>query len=262
MGDFLRTPGVERHGRLDCETPQSALESYCSILEASPRDLKRRFAEFDLEATYGDQLLGPPSEEVVYRGVLNREERRFQPLECCWFHATRALPGTAFSKGILPTSQVANDLWQLVRTCDPTPPPETTWTRFRQAVESEQLGHSSSLYGLKLKLPGPFAFLIQEELDHLGQTTSVDYFKSAETIEDICLCYEAYFGRPLLPAVQARTQPCVVKFVARLPERVMDTVALYLYLHQQGRPAFKVNTCFDGKGVAVQPDQVLSITWR
>ena len=198
----------------------------------------------------------------MLRVGLNESARGWEPAETCWFHATRALTNATFgSQGILPVSQNADALWRMLRGVDPQPPADSAWDQFRSLVENEELGESSTKYMIKQKLPGPFAFLIREELDYFGETRSVNYFAASETIEDICLCYERAFGRDLLTPYRAATRPCVVKFVDPRPERVMGTVARYIYAQEHGEDAYSVNTCFDSRGVAIRPDQILDIEW-
>jgi hypothetical protein len=171
--------------------------------------------------------------------------------------------GTDFtSQGIRPTSEIVDHLWALLRKVDPDPPTDVEWASFRSAVEEDRIGHWSNLYGLKVRhQSGPFAFLIREELFHCGETHSVNYFRSPETVEDICLCYEEMFKRPLLPAFLRQTRPCIVSFSDSRPSRVMDTVALYLYRHHKREAAFRENTCFDGGGIAIRPDQISGVEW-
>lgn len=241
------------------------MASFCGIVGLSPDELCARFGAFDLEAICESQQFGAPAEEVVFRNVLGERERRCEPGSIRWFHATRALPDTDFrAKGILPTNGIVDYLWTLLRRIDPTPPTDTDWTSFRRAVEEGRLGHWSSLYCLKVKnerMSGPYAFLIREELFHFGETNSVNYFRSPETVEDLCLCYEQVFKRPLLPAFLESARPCIVAFTDVRPARVMDTVALYLYRHFKDEEAFKVNACFDAHGCAIRPDQIDGMEW-
>ena len=41
----------------------------------------------------------------------------------------------------------------------------------------------------------------------------------------------------------------------------MPTVMLYLYRHHRGEEALEVNTCFDGRGVAIAAEQVINVEW-
>lgn len=251
-----------RRGRLDCHTRTSAIESFSTITGVKSSALRSRLAVFDLEAHFKDLQTWEEPDDVLLRVGLDGQEQSWEPAEICWFHATRVPTNTAFrSQGILPASKSADALWASLRTIDPQPPDEAEWSRFRSLVEGGQLGEWSEKYAIKQKLAGPFAFLIREELDHLGETNSVDYLAAPESIEDICLCYETAFGRQLLDAYRAATRPCVVKFVDWRPERVMGTVARYIYAQEHDGVAFDVNTCFDGKGVAIRPEQILDVEW-
>ena len=228
----------------------------------NPSALRSRLAAFDLEAHCKDLRTREQPDDVLLRIGLDGQERVWEPAEICWFHATRVPRSTDFrARGILPVSQSANTLWATLRAIDPQPPADSEWAQFRSLVESGQLGEWADKYAIKQKLPGPFAFLIREELDHFGETGSVDYFAAPETIEDICLCYEMVFGPDLLGTYRAATRPCVVKFVDPRPERVMGTVARYIYAQEHGEDAHDVNTCFDSKGIAIRPDQILDVQW-
>jgi len=199
---------------------------------------------------------------VVWEQLYDQTERLWEPAEICWFHATRILPTVDFSaNGILPVSALADSIWAMLRSIDPAPPTEGEWLEFRALVEKGALGDCSRLYGIKMKQPGPFAFLIREELDHLDESGSVNYLRCPETVEDICICYEQTFGRPLLPAFLTSTRPCIVKFADPRPESVMGVVAFYLYRHARGLPAFRCNTCLDSRGAPISPDQILDVEW-
>lgn len=249
-------------GRLDCGSPDLALLSFSQIVGVQPEEVQRRCRSFDLQDYYESASPNAPAWDVVYQELFSEAERRRQPAAICWFHATRTTSNVDFATaGILPTVAIANQLWQVLRRIDPEPPPDHEWADFRRSVEAGASGHWSGLYGIKIKHGGPFGFLIREELSHLGQTSSVNYLRCPETVEDICICYEECFGHPLLQAYLAATRPCIVKFIDRRPARVLSTVALYLYRRVHGQAAYEVNTCFDSQGVAIGGDQVLGIEW-
>lgn len=248
--------------RLDCHTPETAMQSLVSILGIRTDELRERFIAFDLESYFKMTGCREEVEDVLLRLAAGSEGCISKPSDTCWFHAARVPSTTDFeSRGILPVSQNADALWTTLRSVDPQPPGDADWLEFRTHVEEGRIGHWSWLYAIKQKYPGPFAFLIREELDHFGDTRSVDYFACPESIADICHCYAEVFHRELLAAYQAATTPCVVKFVDTRPAQTLGTVARYLYEHVQGGPAYECNICFDSSGVAIAPEQILDVEW-
>ena len=171
-----------RRGRLDCHTRTSSIESFAAITGVNPSELRRRLAAFDLEAHFKNLRAWEEPDDVLLRIGLDGQEQGWEPAEICWFHATRVPTSTAFeAQGVLPVSQNADALWAALRAIDPQPPGDSEWSRFRSSVESGREGESARMYALKQRQPGPFAFLIREELDHFGETRSVDYFAAPES---------------------------------------------------------------------------------
>ena len=94
---------------LDCSTSADALQSVSALLSTTPSVLREKWRTFSPD--------DPCYESVALENRLllhlGYEPNRLpNPSAIRWFHATRALPGTDFQDGILPTMQALPRLWE------------------------------------------------------------------------------------------------------------------------------------------------------
>lgn len=249
---------------LDCRCFQSALNSCASILGAPPEVLLRALREFEYDAVPESDRRRWPYEELLPKyvcGVVGRAQLP-SPQVIHWFHATRVPPGTEFREGILPSSRRLDSIWALLGTLASEWSSPSEWEHFRGSMD----GPGAREYHLRTSSrvdDGPHAFLVRDAILHPEQLRSHDYLRMPEIIQDICTSYHHRYQHPLYDRARQATRPCIVTFRSSSPWPDALAAAL-MYVHRVVRREdlfLHCNTCFDGKGGAVPPVDIVRLEW-
>jgi hypothetical protein len=205
-----------------------------------------------------------PEDEVVRHLGFGSDSDLPEPLGVRWFHATRALEGTTFAEGLLPTLQALPKLWDCLGRIAERWTSPAEWIEYQRSFEKGDR-HFAKQFHRKQEFDeweGPFAFLVRDAAlgRHGGHRT---FTAMSEAAEDVCGDYEEVFGHPLAAAYRAATRPCLVVFTTPGPHPRTVRAALN-YAHREVcgiEHGLSSNWCFAGKGTAVPPDWLDRVEW-
>lgn len=245
---------------LDCSSFDSAVGSLAPVLRMSTSGLLQVLSNVDVDSLAAE---GPPEGRVLVALGVHPHHPPL-PSSVRWFHATRALPGTTFDEGLLPTLQAMPKLWASLGKAA---------SRWLSASESDEYQRSflrgdrtfSRQFATKCMVrgwEGPFAFLVRDAALNPVDAQK-DFTRFCETIEDICGDFEEATGHDLELAYHELSRPCLVVF--RQPGAEPDTVraaANYLYYALRGLPCGTAcNANFSGGGKPVPPMWIDGVEW-
>ncbi|NML45941.1 hypothetical protein HHL11_19485 [Ramlibacter sp. G-1-2-2] len=205
----------------------------------------------------------PPFDRWLFQQACARLGRPALPKELCWFHGTRVPPTSDFSEGILPLGAWLPRLQAAVdATLD-----DVNMKREAAAAFARKGGFGMH-FGMKVKDSlhwGPYAILVREVADYARTLGQHDYLGMPEIIEDLCEDVRLASGLELLPVLEQRWKPAVVKFTAPAGDSAGYAVAVALcYLREvalQGRPGHGAVWCFDGGNTPVPADRIVAVEW-
>jgi len=246
---------------LDCSSIDSALTSLAGLLGLSVdefRDAVRRCV-IDWDASVG------PEDQLVRVLGFRDEADMPKPTGTRWFHATRALPETTFSEGLLPTQAVLPLLWNtLGNLTAPWTSPET-WLEYQRSFATANRHYAVQFRQKRIDRgwEGPFAFLVRDAALGRHGRRHKDFTKMSEALEDVCADYEEVFGHPLGQAYQVATNRCLVIFTQPGPYPGAVSAALN-YVHRALHDldcGIECNTCFCGEGEAVPASWIERVEW-
>lgn len=243
---------------LDCETFESALMSLCTIFRVEEEQLREFLTSIDLEQHYrsnhpprhpGDELLS------LFEQEHGQDRERIERVY--WFHLTRVPSGASFEDGLLPLGAVLCRIWEMLFTLFSETPHES---RLREMAEA---GVQDSHFNLKTNDSlhwGPYAMLVRDIAFACATAHNHDYLRTPEIVEDICSGYRKQFGESIQEVVEERLVPTIVKFWSEYEGHEIESALYYVYcqLHSQ-ELTMSGNTCFDGGGVAVPYDRIVSV---
>ena len=249
---------------LDCESFESALVTSAGILGIDPSTLLHSLRGFVYDKVPEAEQRERPFQDLLVLHSVGIEPCKLPvPPSICWFHATRVLPTTTFSEGILPLSKYLNRIWSSLGALTADWITIDEWQSFRQNMK----GHGAQQYHVKRShgviSEGPFAFLVREGIFRCDEAWSHDYLAMPEIIGDICLSFEETFGHNLRDRFLAETKPCIVKFCSDWPAPGALPAALtYLHRITRGESFFlECNTCYSGEGEAIKPEAIQKLEW-
>ena len=170
------------------------------------------------------------------------------------FTQTRAPHGTAFRERLQPLHQRVDALRALL-------------DRLMVSHDIVKVGqsdeHSAHLIAMKTNGPprgGPHAFLIRAAIIQ-RLAVNHDFLAAPEAVVDLARVMAGANASALLNVYRESSVPCIVKFVSRDPRDDVTPVALlYCYLAIKRKPpGIFGNTCFNGAGVPVPYDDLVSV---
>lgn len=245
---------------LDCSSLETTMRSLEVALGVSEETACARLLGFDLEATLGTDMAAE-AHEVLLRQFPKRTQG-WPFSNVAWFHLTRVADLLGFCRGILPVSDVIDDIWVQLQKASQEAHPYLDWKKLRHWVEIESTGHWANLYRLKQspEMQGPFGLLLREPVALLDPGDN-HYLRCPETVEDICIEISSFAGVDVIDAYRSATSPVVVKFLdSEARPDCVGAALQYAYCKLRGAEySCTWNTCFDGKGVAVPPDQIETV---
>ncbi|MCC5641281.1 hypothetical protein LC593_36900 [Nostoc sp. CHAB 5844] len=248
---------------LDCESPETALESIANIYDAAPNEIRQFFSDFDIDEHYERNRPELPGNDEVRRILeLHFGEPRNNVSRTYWFHLSRTELGAKFVSGIHPLNSALPNIWGLlIRVVRNTPHAERLAAMRVEGVQNFQ-------YNFKALDPlhwGPYAMLVKEISSHASAASNHDYLKLPEIIEDICLGYEEQFGEDIQTTIENALTPTIVKFWTEESDHLygLSSAIYYAYLScRRLELSGLANTCFDGGGIAVPSERIVYVEQR
>jgi len=178
----------------------------------------------------------------------------------CWFHLTRTDETATFEDGILPLGRQLDSIFDWLYRLLQDVVSAQQWANFKDEIPREAPG----IYQMKTTNPfywGPYAILVRDLAFKPGEVGNHDYLSEPEIIEDICDCFEKLYHLDVFKIFLQKTKPCIVKFIDRGTRTNYLRAALW-HLHKiawQEECTDYCNDCFDGQGVTVRKNQILSV---
>jgi hypothetical protein len=241
---------------LDCESTDSIYESLEAIAGAKRDAIESFLKSTDLNRA---PRYYPPNDFLLHGFKQTFRSGLFYDATC-WFHLTRVDDAATFDGGILPLGPQLDSIFNsLYRLLDGVVSKQQ-WDDFRQEIRRR----GSHIYKMKTENRfhwGPYAILIRDVAFKPKEVGNHDYFLGPEIIEDICYCFEEIYRVDVLGVFLNKTKPCIVKFIDAGTRTDYVRTALW-HLHKiawQEKCTDYCNNCFDGKGVPVRKDQILSV---
>jgi hypothetical protein len=243
---------------LDCTNPEVTFCSVCNVLDVHRDRLNSIFAEFPPEYTEHVSVaeetyrqLGILIQQITFDGVY-------------YFHLTRALNPDRFTKGLLPLSQVLDQIWTDLFGLVKDEVTTEDWQEFRRFVETDRSNQFADKYRLKVAVhlnEGPFGILIRETAFHPLACGNHDYFGTPEIVEHICDCHGSIHNADLQARFLRASKPCIVKYkVYNEPPHAVGVALQYLYNNFYGLGMdMSLTYGHDAKGQAVPPDLIEDI---
>jgi hypothetical protein len=245
---------------LDCSSVEHAARCLCGLLGISSVELSRRVDE--IEVDWNHPSVAPDTQVLIQFGVDPNAPP--EPAAVRWFHATRAVPGSRFQKGLLPTLQATPKLWGDLGACAAAWLSEADWLKYQHSFSRGDRTYSSQFRSKRLARgwEGPFAFLVKDAAlnRHRGHK---DFTQICEAAEDICADFEEVYGQSLRDAYVASTRPCLVVFTRPGPwHGAVRAAANYVFRSHRGIDCgFDCNTNFSGKGNPVPFLWIDAVEW-
>ena len=149
---------------LDCSSVDTAAESLCGLLGLSRADLDSKVAGIDVDWNHDNT--SPEDQVLIQFGVDPNVPPA--PTAVRWFHATRALPGTTFADGLLPTGAALPKMWEALGTCARRWLSDAAWVEYQQSF-SRANRRLAAQFRRKHMTPGwegPFGFLVKDAALH------------------------------------------------------------------------------------------------
>lgn len=246
---------------LDCENIDTALDSLGGIFNCSSASMRALLSEKKIGEFYevnwrdlpefGEYLLATVEKQFGYPRVLDAIR---------WFHATRVLPDTTFAEGILPLNvalpRIKAMLVDAVEDSDVKQQLEAILAADRVKDRLYSMKTSDSLHW------GPYAMLIRDVVFYPDDVGQHDYLGMPEIIEDICNGFEKSARISLLKTFEHALLPAIVKFTSEPIHEESCIAAAICYVFStldKGRPTSSCLWCFDGEGVQVPPENIISV---
>lgn len=249
---------------LDCESVATTYNSIANLFGTDRKSLEIVFENLDVEKLYIDNPRYPePPDDYVFSLLRKNFTFDISILDkICWFHLTRvSQPETFYNKGILPLSDVINDIWTFLYTLIDHKISLLEWKQFRENLSNN---HSSQLYNMKIKNSmhwGPYAILVRELAFKAKEIDNHDYLRTPEIVEDICQCCYERFEIDLLNHYIENTKPCIVKFIdddVRLD--YVNRAIYYLYNTYKGNKySLYCSTNYDSRAKKITREKILKI---
>jgi hypothetical protein len=256
---MLMSRDVEKQCTLDCETNETARISVANILGIAQADLVAYLRSFTFKKNDGV--------EVLFSSILEKFGQVWGFSHTAWFHLTRCLPRCSFANGLLPLSDVTDDIWNFLFSICKYPISKRDWDEFRKQIESCRGKKHSDIYRIRTTLHtqnGPDGILIGDI--NFNRTVGQAHFldEGPEFVMLICQEFKAEYGYELFNDFKANTKPCMVKFIT--PDSDVDSLLAalnYIYEIEQPEPIFGItqSTCYLGKGRPVSPEFIQKIVY-
>lgn len=246
---------------LDCENIDAALESLGCIFNCSSTRMRELLSAKEIGEFYEVNWRDLPEFSEYLRAIVERNFGYPQVLDAiCWFHATRVLPEATFEEGIFPLNAALPRIKAMLVDA------------VQDSVVRRQLEEvlavdsvEDHLYSMKTDDSlhwGPYAMLIRDVVFYPDSVGQHDYLGMPEIIEDICNGFEKSAGINLVETFEGALRPAIVKFTSEPIHEDSCIAAAICYVFSvihEGKPTSSCLWCFDGEGVQVQPEKILTV---
>jgi hypothetical protein len=241
---------------LDCESLSSTLASFTTATNLPP-DLIREQAPslWDVhpepEARHLEKLiLGKTGNPIRFEG-------------CFGFHFTRVPDGWPFKKyGLQPSFDAMSLFWPLPKRLGLDLVSEKEWQEFRSDLLSSP-NHHPDIFRAKQEPDGagPFGFVIRAEAFSQKGELWTHFPCGPESVADICLHFERYFGHDIFKSYQEASEPCIVKFRCHECDRQTLLGALDYLIEQStiDSSSSQVGAYIDRKGRSVPNSDIAKV---
>ena len=242
---------------IDCHTFDTTLASIAAVAEMEPRTLAAALEAFDT-----DDWEAPTPGHFLWDTIVRRPPRPIDGVY--WFHLSRVMEPASFRRhGILPLDQMLESVWAMIFDLIGNEQSDREKRDFRSHLESGR-GNYAWGYDLKTRNPihaGPYGMLAREVAFRPRDLSHHDYLETPEIIADICWAHAERFGSDLPARFEARSKPCIVKFLnGKGRSDLPTTVLMYMWSRLHGNKLLsRGHTCYDGEGKPVAPDQVIDL---
>jgi hypothetical protein len=232
---------------LDCESPESAISSLAALTGVSSESILERcrkwrfhnFKRFGLRRGINGFDV---AREELWRRVIQSETRPL-PTSVCWFHASRVLPSTDFSEGLLPLNRMVDRLTESIEKAGIRRSRDHEGRYVSSHEHEQKIEHGSQSWG-------PDASLVKDATFDPAQN---HFFRAPEAVVDLGFDLDAFI---------AVTVPCIVKFrsSADISEHLVDHALYYAYLSTWGqRAGIDCSWAWSGEGNLVPAEDILSV---
>ncbi|HEV7395060.1 MAG TPA: hypothetical protein VGN86_01010 [Pyrinomonadaceae bacterium] len=198
---------------LDCETPESILNSLSSVIGTDKNRIQDLLFQFDIDKYFHSNPQSNLCSEDLLLSVIAPSAKSLTYDATCWFHLTRAGSASNSEQGILPLGMQVDSIWDSLFDLLEGSFPNGKWNDFRHSIETDCSHHSANIYRLKTTkqhLWGPYAILIQGMAFDSKAHGNHDYLRIPEIIDDICTCFQDYSGINLREVYVQKTRPCII----------------------------------------------------
>jgi len=232
---------------LDCESPETAINSLAEITGVSPESILERcrqwpfanFERFGLRQGIGGFDV---ARDELWRRVIQAETRPL-PATICWFHATRVLPCTNFAEGLLPLNMMVDRLTESLERVGVLRARDREGRYISSYDHAQKIEHGSQSWG-------PDASLVKDATFDPAQN---HFFRAPEAVVDLGFD---------LATFMAVTVPCIVKFRSstHISEHAVDHALYYAYLATwDQRAGIDCSWTWSGEGKPVSSGDILSV---
>ncbi len=246
---------------LDCESGESAIETLCNGFSCSKEALTGVLSSIDIDDIYRKHAdeINVPAEEYLYKHTVDELGPHKLLASVCWFHLTRTMPSNHFRGGVVPLGQSLDTVWDMMLSLQRDKTIRDRLSKMRKS------GVNNWLFDLKSKDPlhwGPYGILVKDVAFCARKLGQHDYLGMPEIIEDICNGYKEQYGGSILETYCDALIPKIVKFKSdvRLDSGCVEAAVSYVYTYIRKQPTARWSvTCFDGGGVAISSNDILSV---
>jgi hypothetical protein len=180
-----------------------------------------------------------------------------------FFHGTRAFEPQLFAEfGLLPLHAVLDDLWRRMQKLAPQIPGQA-FRALREGLEEGRIQPLTYKDRLDIRDDGPNGVLVRDVLLNATAYHSSEFIRIPEIVEDICVAARSELHIDLEARFRRATTPCIVEFSApaRDVPRALTAACWYAEAALRGTTAGADDAFwnFDGHGVAVPPQEIVSV---
>jgi hypothetical protein len=245
--------------KLDCETPEIAMESLAEILRIDKVKLCNRIGgikagDFEVNTSIEIDRWLPMLNFVAGREVVDISDG-----QTCWFHATRVKDLSSFREGIWSLPNNISRIWTSLYSFVADVVSPEAWNDFRRETVADNYGVGlREVFQCWMANEGPYAFLFPESALNPKDIGNHDYFATSELVEWIAICFERKFRVSLHDRHHLATQPAFIKFwMPGIKAGHLGAALDYLLHRSAGWSLSCLDPNFSADGEQIAPAQVI-----
>ncbi|AEV29065.1 hypothetical protein SpiGrapes_1251 [Sphaerochaeta pleomorpha str. Grapes] len=236
---------------LDCSSYESALHSLSVSIQKTPEEIIKRIANIDTYGISKNDIEQPFEDSLFDEFMEGIDSIPFEQIN--WFHFTRTFPENSYSQGLLHRSKAESTIWECIL---------KAIASIDKSI-SENLEHCIHTY-VGLYNEGPCGMLVRENGFHSTEAHIHNYLQEPEFIQDACLQYSKLYKQDIMPLISRLLVPCIVTFRAKLSDLDNDDYInnVLQYIYYRRRREFINLYCYNGRGKAIPPQDIISIDFN